>query len=170
MADFRSCFPSSFDFKQMDTVLKLVRERMDVDSFSRIEKTKETYLNSLLNLDKCCHAPSKKGSFQRQNVVDVLTYDIRNDNEGLGRWLAYQLGLQMMWKQLSDEGGAKSQEHLFSILARPQEAFKANFKYFYEERLWKLAQIEYDPQGFNLVNFNQIVKTTLIRRMAEKSA
>ena len=100
MADFRSCFPSSFDFKQMDTVLKLVRERMDVDSFSRIEKTKETYLNSLRTDVKCGHAPSKKGTFQRQNVVDVSTYDIRNDNEGLGRWLAYQLGLQMMWKQL----------------------------------------------------------------------
>ena len=52
VADFRSCFPNSFDFKQMDTVLKLVRERMDVDSFTRIERHKETYFNSVKNQQK----------------------------------------------------------------------------------------------------------------------
>ena len=33
----------------MDTILKLVRERMDVDSFSRIERKKEAYFNSVDN-------------------------------------------------------------------------------------------------------------------------
>ena len=35
--DFKSCFPSSFDFNQMETVLEMCRERMQIDVFSRIE-------------------------------------------------------------------------------------------------------------------------------------
>ena len=40
------------------------------------------------------------------------------------------------------------------IITEPQEAFKNTFKYFFEERIWKLAKANYDENGFNLINFN----------------
>lgn len=41
--DFKSCFPNSFDFNQMETVLAMCRERMQIDMISRIEENKESY-------------------------------------------------------------------------------------------------------------------------------
>ena len=47
----------------------------------------------------------------------------------------------------------------------PQGAFKRSFKYFFEEKIWKLAMVLYDDKAFDLVNFNSIVKSTLICKM-----
>lgn len=41
--DFRSCFPNSFHFEQIDVILRIIRERMQVDEFSHIEEIKESY-------------------------------------------------------------------------------------------------------------------------------
>lgn len=46
-------------------------------------------------------------------------------------------------------------------------AFKRNFKLFKEERLWWLASILHDPCGKELVNFNAIVKETLVKKMKD---
>jgi len=44
--DFKSCFPNSFDFSQMETVLSMCRGRMQIDMISRIEENKESYYPS----------------------------------------------------------------------------------------------------------------------------
>ena len=41
-------------------------------------------------------------------------------------------------------------------------AYKNNFKFFFEERMWYLAKEIYEKTAFNLVSFNQIVKKTLL--------
>jgi hypothetical protein len=41
--DFRSCYPNSFNFDQMNIILTMVRERMVVDEFSHIEDIKESF-------------------------------------------------------------------------------------------------------------------------------
>ena len=53
------------------------------------------------------------------------------------------------------------------ILDKPELAFKTNFKLFKEERLWWLATILHDPSGKELVNFNAIVKETLVKKMKD---
>ena len=30
----------------------------------------------------------------------LANYNIKNDNDGFAKWLAYQIGLQMMWTQI----------------------------------------------------------------------
>ena len=75
MTDFRSCFPNSFDFKQIKTILKLVRDKMDVDTYSRIESNMESYFSSTEASD------------------DKENYSIKKDYNGFADWLAYQVGL-----------------------------------------------------------------------------
>jgi hypothetical protein len=75
MTDFRSCFPNSFDFKQIKTILKLVRDKMDVDTYSRIESNMESYFSSTEASD------------------DKEHYSIKKDYNGFADWLAYQVGL-----------------------------------------------------------------------------
>ena len=68
------------------------------------------------------------------------SYSISNDNEGLSNWLAYHLGLQMMWTQISTNmKKVEEKKSKMHIITEPQEAFKNTFKYFFEERIWKLA-------------------------------
>ena len=43
--------------------------------------------------------------------------------------------------------------------------FTKTFKYFFEEKIWQLARVQHDDTAFNLVNFNQIIKRTLLDRM-----
>ena len=75
MTDFRSCYPNSFDFKQIKTILKLVRDRMDVDTYSRIESHMESYLAST--------------DMQDDGKIDTDQYSITKDYNGLADWLAY---------------------------------------------------------------------------------
>ena len=75
MTDFRSCFPNSYDFKQIKTILKLVRDKMDVDTYSRIESNMESYFSSTEASD------------------DKENYSIKKDYNGFADWLAYQVGL-----------------------------------------------------------------------------
>ena len=70
----------------------------------------------------------------------------------------------MMWTELNINYKEKNDRDVneIRIMSEPKEGFKQVFKYFYEERMWHLAQLMYDPRSFNLFNFNSIVKTTLI--------
>lgn len=72
----------------------------------------------------------------------------------------------MMWKQLSSD--IDRQTDLLYVIRNPDFAFKKNFKFFFEERLWRLAQIQFDPKAFNLMNFNQIVKVNLLKNILAK--
>jgi hypothetical protein len=42
------------------------------------------------------------------------------------------------------------------------------FELFFQERLWKLASLLVDKSAFNFVNFNSIVKQTLLQRLKQK--
>jgi len=75
MVDFRSCFPNSFDFKQMNVILKLIRQRMDVDNFSRLENRKESYYN--------CQPRRRDKRGELRNVMATRDYSVRADNLGL---------------------------------------------------------------------------------------
>ena len=79
MIDLRSYYPNSFDFKQMNVILKLVREKMDVDNFSRLENKKCSYFNYLPNA----------GPREDMNLFQTSTYKIGEHNTGLAQWLAY---------------------------------------------------------------------------------
>jgi hypothetical protein len=45
-----------------------------------------------------------------------------------------------------------------SCIEGPEEAYKKNIKYFYEERMWFLAMVMHDPSAKEIINFNAIVK------------
>ena len=95
--DFRSCFPSSFHFEQMDPFLRQIRDRMQVDDFSHIEQIKESYFpiidNGRANGPKQQLGQSHLNSQILPSHIDPEGYSIHNDNEGLSKWLAYNLGL-----------------------------------------------------------------------------
>ena len=86
LIDLRSCYPQSFDFEQMDTVLKLVRDRMQADSMSRHETIKESFF--------CDNTVTLKGlDLTQHHEYDPHVYTVFQDNDGFGSWLAYQVGL-----------------------------------------------------------------------------
>lgn len=115
----------------MDTVLKLVRDRMQADSMTRHETVKESFF--------CACSKTIKGlDLTQHHEYDTKTYTVYQDNEGFGIWLAYQVGLQMMWRQIS---GDKNKKKAISeaYLDNTDLAFKTNFQFFYEEKFWRLA-------------------------------
>ena len=48
-----------------------------------------------------------KGDFSKlfTKAEFLEQYSVEKDNEGFGKWLAYQLGLQMMWTQIRKNYG-----------------------------------------------------------------
>jgi len=100
-------------------------------------------------------SPDQAGSVRKD-----LRYSIDDDNDGFAKWLAYQLGLQMMWTHIHKNNKSNFDGDLqwYDPVKDPQGAFKRSFKYFYEEKMWKLAMVLYDEKAFDLVDFNQIVK------------
>lgn len=46
--DFKSCYPNSFDFQQMERILQLCQSRLRVDEVSRLEDYKESYFSFYL--------------------------------------------------------------------------------------------------------------------------
>lgn len=184
VVDFRSLFPTSFDFKQIDVILMMVRERMEVDAYSRIEEKMETYFNysKPIQEELAKYAEKKSSNKEKQKFlkkihhichndlqcpIDLKNYDINDDNEGMAKWLAMQLGLQMMWTQVNRGFQDKTQTSggVINPIKQPHEAFKKVFKFFFEERMWHLVKVQYDQQCFSMFNFNQIVKKTLLDKM-----
>ena len=77
----------------------------------------------------------------------------------------------MMWTQIThncqqeaDRNGERLDD-LINPLIDSYQAYKNNFKFFFEERMWFIAKELYEKSAFNLINFNQIVKKTLLDRL-----
>ena len=92
-------------------------------------------------------------------------YDINHDNVGFGKWLAYQISVQMMSNKIFNLNAIDKQGK--ELFENPSESYKKNFKFFKEERLWWLAMVLHDPYGKEIINFNAIVKQTLVKKMKE---
>jgi len=73
----------------------------------------------------------------------------------------------MMWTHIYKSNKKKfdSDPRWHDPIKDPQGAFKRSFKYFFEEKMWKLAQVLHDEKSLDLVNFNPIVKLTLMQKM-----
>lgn len=79
----------------------------------------------------------------------------------------------MMWTQITRqyqqdaEKRGETLDDMINPLIDSYGAYKNNFKFFFEERMWYLAKEIYEKTAFNLVSFNQIVKKTLLQKLIE---
>ena len=71
---------------------------MDVDTYSRIESKKECYFNYNKKTEKDGgNSINQALHVYNSSKIPTENYSINNDNDGLSKYMAGQLGLQMMW-------------------------------------------------------------------------
>lgn len=116
---------------------------MNVDEFNRIESEKESfysYHGSREVHKNCCNLKAhQRKQVPTINCIRECQYDVRNDNEGFGKWLACQIGIQMTcgehYKKIKEQ-----RDYIEDIANNTKKGYVDNFKIFFEEKIWKLAQ------------------------------
>jgi hypothetical protein len=97
VTEFRASYRNTFNFKQISAILASVRERMDMETYHREGNKLESFYSyhGSRHLHKdCCKLSEKEMShLPSRNIIRKCNYKLENDNEGLGQWLAYQIGL-----------------------------------------------------------------------------